>query len=134
MSYYHTLTNKYNFTSKSKSIYFKTVFFPWWYICLARNTDTQVVGADSDVRGVDVSTNGWDDSVLRSLHEGSVDDGLVDGRSMDGGLVDDRILDGGVVDGRSMDGGVVDERSMGSSVVDQRSVGVDQGVGLSLTL
>merc|ERR1712062_417615 len=71
---------------------------------LARNTDTQVVGADSDVRGVDVSTNGWDDSVLRSLHE------------------------------RSMDGGVVDERSMGSSVVDQRSVGVDQGVGLSLSL
>ena len=110
MSYYHTITNKYNFTSKSKSIYFKTVFFPWWYICLARNTDTQVVGADSDVRGVDVSTNGWDDSVLRSLNERSV------------------------VDGRSMDGGVVDERSMGSSVVDQRSVGVDQGVGLSLSL
>ena len=99
---------------KSKSIYFKTVFFPWWYICLARNTDTQVVGADSDVRGVDVSTNGWDDSVLRSLHERSVDDGLVDGRSMDGG--------------------VVDERRVGSSVVDQRSVGVDQGVGLSLSL
>ena len=124
MSCYHTITNNYNFTSKSKSIYFKTVFFPWWYICLARNTDTQVVGADSDVRGVDVSTNGWDDSVLRSLHEGSVDGGLVDGRSIDGGLVD----------GRDVDGGVVDEKGVGSSVVDPRSVGVDQGVGLSLSL
>ena len=103
-----------------------------------------VVGADTDMGGVDVSTHSGHHSVVHCLHEGSLDSrGVVDQWSLDSRVVDQRSLDSRVVDQRSLDSRVVDHGSLDSRGIDLRSVnnglvdtsGVDQGgVSLSLTL
>jgi len=82
--------------------------------------DSQVVGADSDVGGVDVSTQGGDHSVVQSLDERGLDSGgvdLGDQRGVD--LWDDAVVEVGVVETSGQ----------------REGVGVHQGgVSLSLTL
>ena len=103
---------------------------------LAGNSDAEVVGADTDMRGVDVSANGGNNGIVNSLQERSVDSGVVDdglgGESLQAG--EHIAQDGSLVDQGSLDSRVVDEGLVDSSSEGQRVGGVDQGrVGLRLS-
>ena len=127
-------------------------------IRLAGNSNSEVVGADTNMRGVDVSAQGGNNGVVNSLQERSLDSSLdiVDQRSLDGRVVDQRFVEGkavcvdkrsrhllsllshreGLVNHGSLDGRVVDDGLVNTSgdqgrVVDSGSV--DQG-GVSLSL
>jgi len=99
-------------------------------IRLAGNPDSEVVGADTDMRGVDVSAHGGNNGVVNSLQERSLDRSVVDHGSLDRGLVDDGSLDRGLVDEGSLDRGLVDDGSL-DRVVDEGSLDsrvVDNGL------
>ena len=72
---------------------------------LAGNSNSEVVGADTNMRGVDVSAQGGNNGVVNSLQERSLDSSLdiVDQRSLDGRVVDQRFVEG--------EGVCVDKRS-----------------------
>jgi len=113
---------------------------------LAGNSDTDIVGADSDMGGVDVSTSSGNNGVVRSLQEKIVvDDGLVDSGVVDQGSVESSSVEqGGVSLGLTLGDvghngggleagedlaqegsgqrGVVDHGSMDSGVVDHGSL------------
>merc|ERR1739848_196512 len=121
-------------------------------IRLAGNSNSEVVGADTNMRGVDVSAEGGNNGVVNSLQERSLDSSLdiVNQGSLDGRVVDQGsrhlrsrrlslgltlgdvrhngsgesgVVDMGKIVGQgSLDGRVVDQRSLDGRVVDQRFV------------
>merc|ERR1739848_389686 len=100
-------------------------------IRLAGNSNSEVVGADTNMRGVDVSAEGGNNGVVNSLQERSLDSSLdiVNQGSLDGRVVDQGSLDGRVVDsGSSVDQGGV-SLSLGLTLGDVRYNGVG-GEGL----
>merc|ERR1739848_330421 len=96
-------------------------------IRLAGNSNSEVVGADTNMRGVDVSAEGGNNGVVNSLQERSLDSSLdiVNQGSLDGRVVDQGSLDGRVVDS----GSSVDQGGVGLRLGDVRYNGVG-GEGL----
>merc|ERR1739848_636728 len=101
-------------------------------IRLAGNSNSEVVGADTNMRGVDVSAEGGNNGVVNSLQERSLDSSL---DIVNQGSLDGRVVDQGSLDGRVVDDGL--ENSSGDQGRDQGRVvdsgSVDQG-GVSLSL
>merc|ERR1739848_679774 len=100
-------------------------------IRLAGNSNSEVVGADTNMRGVDVSAEGGNNGVVNSLQERSLDSSLdiVNQGSLDGRVVDQGRDQGRVVDsGSSVDQGGV-SLSLGLTLGDVRYNGVG-GEGL----
>merc|ERR1712241_806978 len=80
------------FGIQNSLFHFSIARFVYAVIRLAGNPDSEVVGADTDMRGVDVSAHGGNNGVVNSLQErrvdsGVVDDGMVESSSVDQGGV-----------------------------------------------